>query len=344
MTPSDDQRRPTIRDVAQHAGVSKSLAAMVFQGSPRVSEERRERVLSSAQELGYNLNWAARSLKADPSRNSIVGLVIRDLRQPWASDLVDGARPVFEAAGYKVLLSVLSSSDSSHRTDFTSLEVLRDIGVAGILAAGSVPDGDAFVSTVNSDYVVFAGWEPTGGRYDAVRSDDELGMSMVIDHLVGRGHKRIAHIGGHGGVVAAGRQLGYENSMRSHGLADRISVRSADFSAEAGYRAATDLLAVRKVHRPTALACVNDLAALGAMRAADDLGIPVAVTGYDNIEIASLPRIGLTTVDPQSSTMGARAADFLVQRLNGSDLDRRSEIIAPYLVVRSSSARQDPAA
>lgn len=239
----------------------------------------------------------------------------------------------------------MSSSDDSHRTDFTSLEVLRDIGVAGILAAGSVPDGDAFVTTVNSDYVVSAGWEPTGARYDAVRGDDELGMSMIVDHLVGRGHQRIAHIGGHGGVVAAGRQLGYENSMRSHGLGGLISICPADYSSDAGYRAATALLAVPSARRPTALACVNDLAALGAMRAADDLGLRVAVTGYDNIEIASLPRIGLTTVDPQSKIMGARAADFLVQRLNGSDIRRRSETVAPHLVVRASSARSDlPAA
>jgi DNA-binding LacI/PurR family transcriptional regulator len=127
--------------------------------------------------------------------------------------------------------------------------------------------------------------------------------------------------------------------MEEHGLARHIHVVDADFFQESGYVAAQRALSSsRSRHqRPTALACINDLAAFGAMTAADERGIEIAVTGYDNIALGAMPRLGLTTVDPDSSTIGVTGAKTLLERIHGEGSGFVHHSVTPHLVVRKSS-------
>lgn len=330
--------RPTIRDLAKDAGVSKSLVSLVLRGSDLVSEQKRADVLASARKLGYHPNLAARSLKSDPSRSDVVGLMVCDISQPWVSDVIAGVRPVLEEAGYRMLFSLLSPTAEGEPTDFTSLEVFRDLGVAGIIAVGSVPQVERMRELVLPDAFVFAGWSDPDGAFDAVRSDDERGMSLLVEHLAGNGHRRIAHAGGLGGVVAEDRLRGYRQTMRRLDLTDQMQVEPADFTVESGRRSALALLDVPQQSRPTAIACINDLAAMGAQQAATELGVDVAVTGYDDIEMAGLPAISLTTIDPDSREVGRSAAAAMLARLRGERERAGLELVAPSLVVRASTA------
>ena len=336
-------RRPTIRDVAERAGVSKSLVSLVMRGEPLVRDDKRRRVQQAAAELGYRTNLAARSLSA--VRSGTVGVLAADLRNPWSMDIVEAVgRALVEARLATLLTSAVLPSGAADqpRLDVGVIGALRDLRVDGLLVVGSVPDGARLAEVVGDLPVVVVGARAEGlARTDVVRSDDAAGMELVVDHLVERGHRRIAHLGGAGGAVAAERAAGYRAAMRRHRLSDQILVQACDFSEDGGYAAAATLL---DGDRPvTALAAVNDLAAVGAMSAAADAGLELpaglAVTGYDDTFLAELRQISLTSVNPDSAGMGELAAHRLLERIASPDRPGGEQLVAPRLVVRASSAQ-----
>jgi DNA-binding LacI/PurR family transcriptional regulator len=336
-------RRPTIRDVAERAGVSKSLVSLVMRGEPLVRDDKRQRVQQAAAELGYRTNWAARSLSA--VRSGTVGVLAADLRNPWSMDIVEAVGRALEEARLTTLLTsavLPSGAAGRRRLDVGVIGALRDLRVDGLLVVGSVPDRARLAEAVGDLPVVVVGARAEGlARADAVRSDDAAGMELVVDHLVERGHRRIAHLGGAGGAVAAERAAGYRAAMSRYGLAGEIAVQACDFSEDGGYAAAAALLGGG---RPvTALAAVNDLAAVGAMSAAADAGVDLpgglAVTGYDDTFLAELRQISLTSVNPDSAGIGALAAGCLLERIASPDRPGVEHLVAPRLVVRASSGR-----
>lgn len=331
-------RRPTIVDVAKKAGVSKSLVSLVMREAPGVSDERRATVLQAAEDLGYRVNVAARSLTADPRSGRLVGFVIRDLEQPWASDVVDIVKPLIEDAGYTVLLTLFSPSKGARRLDFSALDVLRDLRVSGLVFIGTMHDHPAMNRVDFATAVVYSGWGPDGPTADAVRGNDQLGLQLVVDHLVSVGHRRIAHVSGIPGAVATDRAEGYRRAMQRHGLRDEIRVVQADYTISAGRAAALTLLR-DDPNPPTAITCGDDMSAMGVMSAVADLGLDVAVTGYDNVAMSELKQIDLTTVDQDNAEMGLRTARRLLARLEQPGAPFVTDVVRPRLVVRGSSFR-----
>jgi DNA-binding LacI/PurR family transcriptional regulator len=282
------------------------------------------------------MNLAARSLATRD--NGTVGVLVSDLHNPWAFDVADAARPVLEDSGRTVIFSAATASRRGG-VDRSTLQAYRDLRVSGLLVIGSVPDAAIFHEAVGNGPVVFAGGGPGDVEAaDIVRTDDASGIAMVIDHLVSLGHERIVHLGGSGGSAASARASGYSEAMRRHGLEQHIAVHPADFSEQAGHKAALRALGPARPKAPTALVCVNDLAALGAMTAADERGVDVAITGYDNISVTAMPRISLTTVDPDSAAIGIHGAETLLHRITGvTDEPFARQTITPRLVARDSS-------
>ena len=335
-------RRPTIRDVAERAGVSKSLVSLVMRGEPLVREDKRERVQRAADELGYRPNWAARSLSA--VRSGAVGVLVADLRNPWSMDVVEAVGQALDEHGLSTLMTsavLPSSAGGRRRLDVGVIGALKDLRVDGLLVVGSVPDRDLLADIVGDAPAVVVGARAEGlARADVVRSDDAAGMGLVVDHLVERGHRRIAHLGGAGGAVAAERATGYRAAMARHGLVGESLVRDCDFSEDAGYAAASALLDGR--WRFTAFAAINDLAAVGAMSAAADAGVDVpgqlALTGYDDTFLAAIRPVSLTSVNPDSAGLGGLAARCLVERIADPDRPAVEHLVPPRLVTRASSA------
>ena len=217
-------RRPTIRDVAERAGVSKSLVSLVMRGEPMVREEKRRRVQQAADELGYRMNLAARSLSNVRSRT--VGVLVADLRNPLLVDVVERAGQVFEDEGLSTLLisAVMPSRPTSGpRIDDRAIGALKDLRVEAMLVVGSVPDRNALAEVVGDMPIVVAAAGAEGLRADVVRNDDHLGMRLVVDYLVAGGHRHIAHLGGLGGDVAEERVDGYcaRNGAPRPGVEDR---------------------------------------------------------------------------------------------------------------------------
>jgi DNA-binding LacI/PurR family transcriptional regulator len=333
-------RRPTIRDVAERAGVSKSLVSLVMRGEPMVRDDKRRRVQQAADELGYRMNLAARSLSNTRSRT--IGVLVADLRNPLLVDVVERAGQVFEDEGLSTLLisAVLPARPTSGpRIDSRAIGALKDLRVEAMLVVGSVPDRKALAEVLGDMPVVVAAAGAEGLGADVVRNDDHLGMRLVVDYLVAGGHTAIAHLGGLGGAVADERVAGYCSAMAHHGLEAEIVVAESGFTEDAGYRGAARLL---RGGRPvTAIAAVNDLAAVGAMSAIADAGLrvpgDVVVTGYDDTFVSAIRQVSLTSVNPDSSGIGTQAALCVLRRIDDPGRPAEEQLLPPRLVTRSSS-------
>lgn len=333
-------RRPTIRDVAERAGVSKSLVSLVMRGEPMVRDDKRRRVQEAADELGYRMNLAARSLSN--IRSKTIGVLVADLRNPSLVDVVERAGQVLEDEGLSTLLIsavVPSGPTAGPRIDSRAIGALKDLRVQAMLVIGSVLDQEAFAKILGDLPVVVAAAGIEGMHTDVVRNDDRLGMRLVVDYLVAGGHTSIAHLGGQGGVVADERVAGYCAAMVQHGLESNIVIAESDFTEDAGYRGAARLL---RDERPiTAIAAVNDLAAVGAMSAVADAGrrVPgdVAVTGYDDTFVSAIRQVSLTSVNPDSSGIGVQAAQCVLRRIEDPARPAEEHLLPPRLVTRFSS-------
>jgi DNA-binding LacI/PurR family transcriptional regulator len=333
-------RRPTIRDVAERAGVSKSLVSLVMRGEPMVREDKRRRVRQAADELGYRMNLAARSLSN--IRSTTIGVLVADLRNPLLVEVVERAGQVLEDEGLSTLLiSAVKPArpTSGPRIDSRAIGALKDLRVEAMLVVGSVPDRQALAEVLGDMPMVVAAAGAEGLRADVVRNDDHLGMRLVFDYLVAAGHTALAHLGGLGGAVAEERVAGYCAAMTHHGLESEIVVAESDFTEDAGYRGAARLL---RGGRPvTAIAAVNDLAAVGAMSAVADAGLrvpgDVAVTGYDDTFVCAIRQVSLTSVNPDSPGIGTQAAHCVLHRIEDPGRPVEEHLLPPRLVTRFSS-------
>ncbi|MFI8167481.1 LacI family DNA-binding transcriptional regulator [Streptomyces sp. NPDC085931] len=327
-------RPPTIRDVAERAGVSKSLVSLVLRGSAQVRPEKRDAVLRAARELGYRPNAAARSLSERRTRT--VGVLLNDLRNPWFVDLLDGLNSLLHAHGLRMLLA---DARLNRRTGQDPADPLLDLRVDGLVVVGTLPDPAALGAVAERMPVVLAGArEPVPPGVDQVAGDDERGARLVTEHLIGLGHRRIAHLAGFGAVGEL-RRRSFEATMRAHGLADGAVVEAGDMTEEGGYRATVRLLG--RPDRPTAVFAVNDITCVGALSAAGELGLRVprdlSLAGYDDTSLSRLRHLWLTTVDNAGHDVGRRAARFLLDRLERPGGEGRLHLAAPALQVRGTT-------
>ena len=328
-------RPPTIRDVADRAGVSKSLVSLVLRGSDQVRTEKREAVLRVVRELGYRPNAAARSLSEQRTRT--VGVLLSDLRNPWFVDLLDGLNSLLYDNGLHMLLA---DARLDRRIGHDLTGPFLDLRVDGLVVLGTLPDPAALGTVAERVPVVVAGArEPAPPGVDTVANDDEHGARLVTEHLLGLGHRRIAHIAGYGAVGEL-RRRSFEATMRAHGPAAEGLVEPCDMTEEGGYRATVRLLS--RPDRPTALFTVNDIAGVGALSAAEELGLrvpqDVSVAGYDNTSISRLRHVWLTTVDAAGHEVGRRAARCLLDRLDRPGGEGRVLLAAPVLEIRGTTA------
>ncbi|MFF4211650.1 LacI family DNA-binding transcriptional regulator [Streptomyces sp. NPDC001796] len=328
-------RPPTIRDVAERAGVSKSLVSLVLRGSDQVRPEKRAAVLAAVEELAYRPNAAARSLSERRTRT--VGVLLNDMRNPWFVELLDGLNSRLHDAGLRMLLA---DGHLNRRLGEDLTRTFTDLRVDGLIAVGTLPPSEALRQAAARIPTVVAGArEPELPAVDIVANDDEHGARLATEHLIGLGHRRIAHIAGQG-VVGALRRRSFETVMREHGLEDSAIVAQGDLTEEGGYRAAIRLLSARE--RPTAVFAFNDIACVGALSAAEELGLRVprdlSLVGYDNTYLSRLRHLWLTTVDNGSHDVGRRAAGRLLDRI--ADPGRPAELVltTPALEVRGTTS------
>ena len=337
--------RPTIRDVAERARVSKSLVSLVLRGSPKVSADRRAAVDRAIAELGYRPNAAARTLREGRSR--AIGVLLNDVRHPWFVDLLDGLISVLEADGRHLVLSGGGRLD--RRMDDSALRGFLELDADGFILAGTQANSPVITEIANVVPTITVGWRDIDlPRVDAIANDDLLGATLATRHLIELGHRRIAHISGWvsgtSNVVGKLRQQGYEDTMRAAGLGEHIRVESGDFTEDAGYRATVRLLSASPQggQPPTAIFAVDDLTCVGARSAASEMNVDVpgrlSLVGYDNSYLSRLRSIWLTSVDSAGFEAGRLAARTLLARVADPSRPAELHLLTPALQVRGSTA------
>jgi DNA-binding LacI/PurR family transcriptional regulator len=338
-------RAATIVDVAARAGVSKSVVSRVLRDSPRVSETSRAAVLRAARELGYRPNAAARTLVR--RRSHAVGILVTDLHNLFLPEVAVGLDAVLEDAGYATFVV---TGKHHQRTEEAALARLLELRVDGIVCAPARLGPGALRDAAIHTAIVSLTRTPRVPRIDSVVGDDHLGATLVVEHLVRLGHRRIAMVGDTEERAGADRIRGYHDAMGTAGLAATARVLPGGFSEAGGYDAATALLRERYARRPTAAGdarhptavfVASDLAALGVLDAALGLGVRVpeelSVVGYDNTPIAALRHISLSSVDQSAAGIGRSAGEALLTRIANPDRAARRVVIAPTLIARATS-------
>lgn len=325
--------KPTMDDVARAAGVSRALVSLVMRGSDKVSDRSRAAVLAAAAELGYRPNLAARHLASKRTRT--FGLLIHDLNNPYFPGLADGLKIAADRHGYRLMIASGFLADDG---EIEALEMFGAFNVDGVILTGSRLPDVTIEAMARSMPTVTISRPMHSDVIDTVNSDDYLGARMVVDHLIGLGHRHICHLDGGTFAGALERRRGYEETMRSHGL--RPHVESGDFTEASGAAAAERALDGER--RVTAIFAANDLSALGAFDVIEDAGLRVphdmSLVGYDNTFVSALRHIALTTIDQRQHELAALAIDALVDRVSGERTSVQHTVIPPELVVRGTTA------
>ncbi len=323
-------------DVAQRAGVSRTLVSFILDGKPGASEDTRQRVLAIAEEIGYRPDSAARLLAQGRSRT--LG-VMTDVRQLFQAELVTHIYPAAEQLGYEVLLS----ANLPDRTEATVVDSLLSHRCGALILLGPFAEPEFFQQLVERVPVVVACRRLPGVSTEAmlstVRTNDPKGIRQAIDYLVQLGHRAIHHVDGGADPGSADRQRAYRAAMRAHGLADEITVIPGAHNEDAGAAAARTMLAEPTL--PTAVLASNDRCALGILdgftRAGVDIPGEVSLIGYDDSLLSDNPRIDLTTIHQDAPEIARKAVELAVNMLVDGPSRAADVVLEPRLIVRGTT-------
>lgn len=339
--------RPTLEEVAVRAGVGRGTVSRVINGSPRVSDATRAAVEAAVAELGYVPNTAARALAAN--RTDAIALVVpepetRFFAEPYFSDMLRGVGAALSDTEMQLLLIFAGSDRERQRlADYLAAHRVDGVLLVSVHADDPLPDMLARLEIP----AVISGPRSAAETLTSVDSDNYGGARQAVEHLLGRGRRRVAHITGRLDVYGAQRRIdGYRDALRDAGHeVDDLLVEAGDFSEEGGRHAMAALLE----RRPDldAVFAASDVTAAGARHALREAGrrIPddVALVGYDDSAIARHMDPPLTSVRQPIEEMGHRMIDLLLAEIAdrrpsaSRGLERRQVVLATELVERTSS-------
>lgn len=314
-----DAGAPTMRDVANRAGVSTMTVSRVLKRDTRVSEDTQRRVLTAVDDLGYRLNATARSLRLGGS--GMIGLIVTNLANPFYSRLALGVQEVASEHGLSMLLSNTGEQLDRERGLVEDLASRQVAGMIVVPAGGS--HSHLTPAALRDMPVVLASRPPSGMEADCVLVDDFGGARDATARLIAAGHRRIGFLGNPPAIhTGAERYRGYRAAHEDAGLEpdDRL-VRRGPADVATAEQAALGLLApagpTGTGTAPTALFCTNNRLTQGAIRAVRALELPVALAGFDDFDLADVLGMPLTIVSYDADEMGRQAARLLIDRING---------------------------
>lgn len=329
----------TARDIARAAGVSTSTVSHVLNATRWVSPELRQRVLAAADELGYEPDALARSLRV--RRSNTIGLVISDISNPFFTAVVRGVQDVVQARGYAL---ILSNSDEDPDKEAGYLRVLTSRRVDGIILAPAGVAHPYLSGLAESGFpLVFLDREVRGLQVAAAVLDNARAARDAMDHLLRLGHRRIAMIAGRPQISSTEERIvGYRSALENAGLEyDESLVGSGGSRIGEARSAAEKLLALKP--RPSALFVTNNLMTIGAMGGIRSGGLRVpedlSLAAIDDFNWADVFEPRLTTVAQPTYELGRIAADLVLRRIAG-DLDAgTTRVVLPgHLIIRDSTA------
>ncbi len=336
--PEAESHAASVRDVARLAGVSISTVSRALNAPEIVEAQTLLRVENAIRVLRYVPQGAGRALRS--RRSFTIGAIVPSLDNAFFSNATNALQEVLDRHGYTLLIA-------SHRYDSDAeVRITRSLlerGAEGLVFVGADHDPEMFalLAQMAVPYVLTWAVDPSG-RHPYVGFDNRAAMGRLTRHLVDLGHRQFGVISAPtaGNDRARERVLGIRATLQGHGLAlDPKHLVELPISLGGGQEGMKRLLDGRA--RPTAVICINDVLAVGAIAQCRVSGLTVpgdvSVAGFGDMEIAALHSPGITTVRSPTLEMGRAAADILVARLEGTPVETHVELEAP-LVVRASTA------
>jgi LacI family transcriptional regulator len=327
--------RPTLNTVARIAGVSVASVSRVLNGMP-ASQEMERRVQDAVDSVGYVPDAFARSLRA--GRTDQLALAVADVGNPVYVAMMRAIETHLRGSAYRLVLHSIGSEPGDQ------LDVLASVrnGHVDGLILQTLRLTDQLIDGLRQLTlpVVVIGTLPDDVPIDNVRTDSKSGMRLAVEHLVTTGRQRIGLLNGPADTVpGAARAQGFAEAMTQAGLNNAITQTCDDFTHIAGYQAAGRLLAGNR--SLDALACSNDLIAMGALRALAEAGLrtpeDVAVIGMDDTDLAPMCNPPLSSVSLGAAERATTAVRLLLERIIRPELPPRRVTVQPQLVVRAST-------
>ena len=335
---------PTLATVADAAGVSRQTVSNALNSPELLRPDTLLRVQAAIERLGYSPNRAARNLRTRASH--LVGLRVDPAVEDSANALMDRfVHSLVEStkeAGYHVLLF---SADAEDETAAGYDELLRSAAVDAFVVTDTFRGNpqSTWLAQRAVPFVAFGRpWGEPSARHPWVDVDGRAGVVQAVDHLVERGHTRIAWVGWQkGSFIGEDRRSGWVDQMHACGLpTSRLSARGDD-TLEFGARAAQALLDVDPAEKPTAFVCASDTLAMGVLRTLAELGIrpgsDVAVVGFDDSIAAQVCTPSLTSVRQPLEQVAVEVVRYLGELLAHRPIPDLGCVLTPTLRVRRTS-------
>ncbi|GAB3125649.1 LacI family DNA-binding transcriptional regulator [Novispirillum itersonii] len=322
----------SIKDVARHAGVSVATVSRTLSNGP-VSGETRLRVEEAIRATGYRPNLSARRLRSQHSQT--IGLVVSDIRNPFFTAV---SRAVEEAAYHAGMRVILCNTDENPDREELYLRLMQEERVTGLIFAPTRTTCEALHRFALDFPVVLIDRSGPPGLHDAVVLDNAGASTLLVDHLVAQGYRRIHGLFGNTSTTGVERHDGYAAAMHRHGLTPEATFIAPQAAAAEAH--VTALL--EGTDRPEAVVVSNGQLLLGATRAVRAAGLTMpdglAVAGFDNETWTELVGPGLTVIEQPVQEIGATAMALLFERLERDDLPVRKIVLSGRCVIRGSTA------
>jgi LacI family transcriptional regulator, galactose operon repressor len=331
----------TMSHIARDLDLSVVTVSKVLRNQGKISARTRKRVLRRAKQLGYQMNWVARSLVT--RRTYTIGLLLPDFTHPFFAEIARAVALTVRAHGYHVIISY---SEEDPELEASELDFLMARQVDGlIVASAQVPRCRNMFRKIESRDVpyVLIDRPIVGVKASFVGVDNRAIGRIATEHLISRNCYRIAHLRGPEMGIATERLDGYREALARRRLPMRRGyILVGGHDDETGYAGMQRLLRLRPM--PDGVFCYNDRVAIGAIKAALEqrLSVPrdIAVAGAGNVHYSDALAVPLTTVDQGTCQIGTQAAELLIAQIaNKGSRKRTTILIPPKLVVRESTRR-----
>lgn len=333
-----ERKKVTIKDVAKASGLALSTVSNALSGKQYVRDETRELVNETARRLGYRASAVARALRMQ--RSFTIGVLIADVANPSSADFVRGVEDVVTREKCTMLLC---NTDEDEERQILHMQTLHDRQVDGMVLISQHCDSPRVRALLNSGtpYVLVqrrsANWKD-----DYVGSDNREGLAEAIRHAHALGHRRVGFVTGPLESSSARERL---ETFRQESLRLRLSqsksmIFEGRYTFDSGMEAGHYFIGLK--NRPTCILASSDMNALGLMQVALDQGLRIpgdlSVIGLDDIVLANLKSINLTTIQLQKRDMGAAAAELLMKRIRQPSKASKQVILPTRLIVRGTTA------
>jgi LacI family repressor for deo operon, udp, cdd, tsx, nupC, and nupG len=330
------RRRPTIYDVARLAGVSTATVSRALNTPAPIAPATRSAIDDAVEQLGYRPNPIARSLVTKSTQT--IALLLPDITNPFYAQLVSGIQQLMLARGQTMLLC---TTDGDPEQEARYLRVLRAKHVVGALVDGLVLPPEQIAAFVEDGFpIVCLDRDVHSPTIPLVQVDNRLGARLATEHLLGLGHRRIAHVSGTHERISEERLVGYRGALADAGIEpDPSLVAPGHFTEQGGHAAMSTLL--ESGARFSAVFCANDLSAMGALHAILSSGrrVPsdLSIVGFDDLRLSPYTSPPLTTIHQPAREIAQHATELLLGLIEGRQPKTLHHLFAPTLVVRAST-------